>query len=52
MEDEITDGRSLIYKINSKGPRIEPCGIPDRTGDQSEAQPLIITCCCLVLRAE
>jgi len=41
MEDETTDGRSLIYKTKSKGPRIEPCGTPDRTGNQSEAQPLI-----------
>jgi len=29
--DETIDGKSLIYyKMKSKGPKIEPCGTPDR----------------------
>ena len=33
-------GRSLIYKMKSKGPRIVPCGTPDWIGDHSDEQPL------------
>jgi len=50
--DDTTDGRSLIHKMKSKGPNIEPCGTPERTGDQSEAHPFINTRCCLVVRNE
>ena len=46
----MTDGRSLIYKMKGKGSNIEPCGTPEKTGDQSEAYPLITTHCCLVVR--
>ena len=31
-EDERADGRSLINIRNKRGPRILPCGIPERTG--------------------
>ena len=24
-------GKSLIYKLNNRGPNIEPCGTPERT---------------------
>ena len=34
--DETVGGKSLIYKMKSKGPKMEPCGTPDRTGDYSE----------------
>lgn len=50
-EDTI-GGKSLIYKIKGNGFRIEPCETPDRTGDHSEEQPLMITRCCLVVRNE
>ena len=30
------DGKSLMYNIKSKGPKMEPCGTPDSTRDQSE----------------
>jgi hypothetical protein len=30
------DGRSLMYKRNNRGPRIEPCGTPYLTVPQSE----------------
>ena len=33
---EITSGRSLLNRINSNGPRMEPYGTPDSTGSQSE----------------
>ena len=36
IEDETADGKSLIYKMKSRGPKMEPCGTPDRTGDHSE----------------
>ena len=49
---ETTDGKSLIYKMKSKGPKMEPCGTPDRTGDHSEKQPLMTTRCRLVVRKE
>ena len=26
--DKHTEGKSLMYKINSNGPKIDPCGIP------------------------
>jgi len=52
MVEPTTDGKSLIYRIKSKGPRIEPCDTPDETGDQSEAQPFITTRCLLVVRNE
>jgi len=45
MVEPTTDGKSLIYSIKSKGPRIE-------TGDQSEAQPFITTRCLLVVKNE
>ena len=34
-----------MHKMKSKGPGIEPYGTLDRTGDQSEAQPLTTTRC-------
>jgi len=33
--DDTTDGRSLIYKMKSKGSNIEPCGTPERKGDHA-----------------
>ena len=32
-------GRSLINNINNKGPRTDPCGIPDRTFIKLEKLP-------------
>jgi len=42
--NDMTDGRSLIYKMKGKGSNIEHCGTPERTGDQSEAYPLLSSC--------
>ena len=38
--------------MKSKGPRTEPCGTPDRTGDHSEKQPMMTTYCRLVVKDE
>ena len=35
-EDSKLSGRSFIYTKKSKGPSIEPCETPARTGDQFE----------------
>ena len=32
----VTSGRSFIYNNKSKGPRIEPCGMPCLTNSQFE----------------
>ena len=34
--EDTVDGKSLIYRMKSRGPKIEPCGIPDWTGDHSD----------------
>jgi len=31
---ETIDGRSFAYIINSRGPKIDPCGTPLITGDE------------------
>ena len=36
---------SLTYRINNKGPRIDPWGTPDCTGSHEEYFPLITTRC-------
>ena len=50
IEDETVDGRSLMYKLKSSGPKMEPYGTPDNTGDHPEWQPLMTTLCRLVVR--
>ena len=45
IDEDATSGTSLIYKMNSSGPRTEPCGTPLVTGDHWERQPLTDTCC-------
>ena len=35
-KDSKLSGRSFVYTKKSKGPSIEPCGTPARTGDQFE----------------
>ena len=35
---------SSIYKINKRGPKMEPCGMPDRTGSQWDVLPLTVKC--------
>ncbi len=46
--DSQTFGRSFIYMLNRRGPRIEPCGTPHCTRDQFEEillpQPSAIDC--------
>ena len=37
-------GRSLTYRINSKGPRMEPCGTPEETTALEERQEDTETC--------
>ena len=36
---------SFKYKMNKTGPRIVPCGTPDKTGDQDEQVPRRTTRC-------
>ena len=43
-------GKSFMNIINSKGPNIEPCGIPLRTEAHLETNPFILTRCLLFLR--
>ena len=50
--EDTVNGKSLIYRMKSRGPKTEPYGTPDWTGDHSDEQLLIITCCCLVVRKE
>ena len=44
-DDRICSGRSLMKIKNSNGPKILPCGTPDRTGKNSECLLLILTHC-------
>ena len=39
VQNEEEFGISLMYIINSRGPRILPCATPDRTGSKSNEQP-------------
>ena len=44
MVSELThSGKSLIKSTNNKGPSIEPCGTPDKTGFELDFVPLITT---------
>ena len=43
-------GRSLMYKMNNNGPRIDPCGTPFLILMASDLAPSIITTCVLLLR--
>ena len=43
--DKIPDEMSFTNKMNRTGPRIVPCGTPDKTGDQDEQVPHITTRC-------
>lgn len=43
VEKEVEVGRSLIYVRNSKGPRILPCGTPERTGSLDDTWEFIET---------
>ena len=49
-KDSKLSGRSFVYTKKSKGPSIEPCGTPARTGDQFEEWPLQTTLWNLSLR--
>ena len=39
--EDTVDGKSLIYRMKIRGPKIEPCGTPHWTGDYSDELPLI-----------
>ena len=41
---------SLINNTNNKGPKMEPWGAPEFTGNFEEATLQITTCCCLPSR--
>ena len=43
-------GRSLMYVINNRGPRMLPCGTPEATGTRSDNVLSITTHCCLLKR--
>ena len=32
----MTDIMSFIYRINKRGPKMDPCGTPDKTGNHLE----------------
>ena len=46
------NGRSLIYRQKSKGPRIDPCGTPDVMDCWDDETPLFCTNCVLLLMYE
>ena len=35
--------RPLMYRIKSSGPRMEPCGMPEKAGRGEEVDPLTTT---------
>ena len=43
LDELITEGRSLINTMKSKGPSMLPCGTPDNTGKHLDRQLLIET---------
>ena len=43
FDELITEGRSLINTIKSKGPNMLPCGIPDNIGKHLDRLLLIET---------
>ena len=45
-------GRSLIYKINNKGPKMEPCGTPLMRGLLVDLKPSQTTFCVLQVVTE
>ena len=45
FESTMEEGRSLVYKRKSSGPRMEPCGTPDITGSAVDVAPRISVCC-------
>ena len=43
--DLVKSGRSFTYRTNNKGPRTDPCGIPDVTLCQFDSFPFTVTFC-------
>ena len=43
-------GKSLIYKRNKNGPRLDPCGTPHFSSFTSDCLPLIEQICFLLLK--
>ena len=43
-------GKSLIYKRNKNGPRLDPCGTPHLSSFTSDCLPLIEQICFLLLK--
>ena len=43
--DLVKSGRSFTYRTNNKGPRTDPCGIPDVTLCQFDSFPFTATFC-------
>ena len=50
VSGERTVGRSLIYRRNSRGPKIEPWGMPEVTGRHSDVRPSSVTLCILLVK--
>ena len=43
----ISKNKSFVYIINNKGPRMEPCGTPQRNFVYGDTWSLITIRCCL-----
>ena len=43
--DLVNSGRSFTYRTSNKGPRTDPCGIPDVTLCQFDSFPFTATFC-------
>ena len=39
-----TSGRSFTYKLNNRGPKIEPCGTPTEQPMKDEVLPTLVHC--------
>ena len=43
-------GKSFMYMLNNRGPKIEPCGTPIHIGSNFEFVFPNFTCCCLLVK--
>ena len=47
VSDRVKSGKSFTYNTKSRGPRTDPCGIPDVTSCQFDSFPFTATFCLL-----
>ena len=45
-------GRSFMNIEKRRGPRIEPCGTPSLTVEETDNAPLLSTCCVLSVKKD